>query len=848
MKITWSFSRPVPLILIISSSLYLINGESFDYPEANLSTSWTNSPSAPHSVNFSDGSTVRSILLRGSFGPRYACGFFCNGSCDTYLFAIFIVQTDSASYITMPSIGFPQVVWSANRDRPVRLNATLLLKSDGDLVLQDVDGTVAWSTNTSAKSIAGLNLTETGNLVLFDEKGTTIWQSFDHPTDVLVPGQSLVIGNYLTASVSNTNWTNGGLYSLSVTSEGLFAYVGSNPPQAYYFKLVSGNKTSNVPSYVKFLNGSLALFVLSAEPSEPDEVISVPQASSAQYMKLGSDGHLRVYQWGDKWAEVADLLTGYLGECNYPLVCGTYGICSNNGQCSCPASANGGTSYFRQKDYRQPSLGCSEITPLTCVEQQNHELLELDDIRYFIYDGYNGINNPDMTGVDMESCKQGCLRNCSCKAALFQYGYNSSNGDCYLPSEVFSLMNNVEETTHYNSSAFLKVQNVQSGTVPKKKTSHMALIAGLSVGVLSTVACILGILMYLYKRGNSEEAEEDYLDQVPGLPTRFSYEVLKSATSDFSKKLGEGGFGSVYEGTLGDGTKVAVKLLEGLGQVKKSFLVEVEIIGSIHHVNLVRLIGFCADKSHRLLVYEFMCNGSLDKWIFPKNQAFSLDWKHRWKIIFDIARGLAYLHEDCRQKIIHLDIKPQNILLDESFNAKVSDFGLSKLIDKDQSQVMTAMRGTPGYLAPEWLSSIITEKVDVYGFGVVVLEIVCGRKNLDRYQPEEGMHLLSLFKQKLEEDRLMDMVDKHNEDMQYNEREIVKVMRLAAWCLQSDFTKRPSMSMVVKVMEGVMDVEENLDYGFSFSQLPKPMEAVGRIDAKFAATSPLLPSVLSGPR
>ncbi|KAL7186553.1 hypothetical protein ACSBR2_028312 [Camellia fascicularis] len=165
-----------------------------------------------------------------------------------------------------------------------------------------------------------------------------------------------------------------------------------------------------------------------------------------------------------------------------------------------------------------------------------------------------------------------------------------------------------------------------------------------------------------------------------------------------------------------------------------------------------RLIGFCAQKSHKLLVYEYMPNGSLDKWIFQRNQELILGWQSRRKIIMDIAKGLAYLHEECRQKIFHLDIKPQNILLDENFNAKISDFGLSKLIDKDQSQVVTTMRGTPGYLAPKWLSSIITEKVDVYSFGVVVLEMLCGRKNLDRSQPEEDMHLLSLFKKKAEEE------------------------------------------------------------------------------------------------
>ncbi|KAL7195404.1 hypothetical protein ACSBR1_035598 [Camellia fascicularis] len=191
-----------------------------------------------------------------------------------------------------------------------------------------------------------------------------------------------------------------------------------------------------------------------------------------------------------------------------------------------------------------------------------------------------------------------------------------------------------------------------------------------------------------------------------------------------------------------NGTKVAVKLLNGFGQVKKSFLAEVETIGSIHHVNLVRLIGFCVEKSYRLLVYEYMFNRSLDTWIFQRHQELTLGWQSRRKIIMDIAKGLTYLYEECRQKIFHLDIKPQNILLDEYFNAKISDFGLSKLIDKDQSRIVKMMRETLGYLAPD----------DVYNFGVVVLEMLGGRKNLDDSQLDEDMHLLGLFKRKTEEE------------------------------------------------------------------------------------------------
>uniref|UniRef100_A0A7N0T362 non-specific serine/threonine protein kinase n=1 Tax=Kalanchoe fedtschenkoi TaxID=63787 RepID=A0A7N0T362_KALFE len=842
-------SNPALLGSIPSQLSRITSLQSFDYPTANLSTTWTNHVSAPHSITFTDGSTIRAILLRGVFGPKYACGFYCNGSCDKYLFAVFVVQTNSGGGIVQPAIGFPQVVWSANRNYPVSLNSTLQLTSEGDLVLRDVDGVTAWSTNTYGKSVVGMNMTEVGNLVLFNSKNETVWQSFDHPTDALVPGQKLLESQSLTSSTSSSNWTQG-VFSLSVSSSGLFAAIESDPPQVYYQAPVRGNKTSSGPSYIKLMNGSLALFILDEEPNDPNDKLSIPLASSAQYMKLEGDGHLRVYEWGkgDRggWGAVEDLLTGYLGVCNYPMVCGEYGVCLN-GQCSCPAATRNGTRLFEQIDDRQPASGCRPTSQLSCEASQYHQFLELSDATYFSFVS-------DLESTDMETCKEACLRNCSCKAALFRYGSNSTNGDCYLPSHIFSLMNNEKELTHYNSTAFIKVQGIPPTAPPAsvRKKSSSRVIIGASVGGfagLFLLAALVFLVVGRKRKDDGDEDEEEYLDQVPGMPTRFSYEELRIATEDFSRKLGEGGFGSVFEGKLGDGSEIAVKLLDGVGQIRNSFLAEVETIGSVHHVNLVKLVGFCAEKSHRALVYEYMPNGSLEKWIFKPKAENVLDWRQRKKIILDIAKGLSYLHEDCRQKIVHLDIKPQNILLDERFNAKVSDFGLSKLIDKDQSNVMTTMRGTPGYLAPEWLNSVITEKVDVYSFGVVVLEILCGRKNLDRSQPEDEMHLLSLFKSKAEENLLLDLVDTCSPDMKLHGEEVVEMMRVATWCLQSDFAKRPSMSVVVKVLEGVMDVDKSVDYTFlAHTEFLKTATKLDDSDGNYAPSTTLIPSVLSGPR
>ncbi|KAM0019695.1 putative non-specific serine/threonine protein kinase [Helianthus debilis subsp. tardiflorus] len=382
----------------------------FDYPTANLSTTWTNTESLSNSVNFSDGSRVRAILLRGSSGPNFACGFYCNGTCSSYLFAVFIVQTNSTRGIVLHDSGFPQVVWSANRDYPVSYGAVLNLTPTGELVLQDVNGSTVWSTNTAGKSVAGLNLTDDGNLVLFDINRSVVWQSFDYPTDCMVPGQRLYQGLKLIPSVSLTNWTaQKGLFSLQVKDNGLFAYVGSSPPQAYYRKLVSGNDTNKGRRYVRFLNGSLSLFILSVESSDPDEVITVPPALSTQYMKLMPNGHLKVFEWQERWLVVADLFNTNLGECNYPMACGRNGICYDNQQCSCTIESSLGIDYFEPVNDRQLNQGCSEINPLTC--NAVHDFIQVMNVTYF-----NIIANREK--VDIETCKQACLHNCSCKAAI----------------------------------------------------------------------------------------------------------------------------------------------------------------------------------------------------------------------------------------------------------------------------------------------------------------------------------------------------------------------------------------------------------------------------------------------
>jgi serine/threonine protein kinase len=232
---------------------------------------------------------------------------------------------------------------------------------------------------------------------------------------------------------------------------------------------------------------------------------------------------------------------------------------------------------------------------------------------------------------------------------------------------------------------------------------------------------------------------------------------------------------------------------------RKVYLLQVATIGNIHHFNLVRLCGYCSERSERLLVYEFMSNGSLDKYLFtkPNRAASALTWPRRFSIVCDIARGLAYLHEGCRKRILHCDVKPENILLDEKFSAKLADFGLAKLVDRQEADAFTVVRGTRGYLAPEWFvsNSPITEKCDVYSFGMVVLEIIGGRKNVDFKVSSAKLYFHVWVYDQVAANDLSEIVDKHlGGDV--DPEQVMMLAKLALVCVQEDPALRPTMSKV----------------------------------------------------
>ncbi|GLJ51892.1 hypothetical protein SUGI_1102410 [Cryptomeria japonica] len=436
---------------------------------------------------------------------------------------------------------------------------------------------------------------------------------------------------------------------------------------------------------------------------------------------------------------------------------------------------------------------------------------------YFAAETRQGPSNTTIYGLAF------CLRSIpedSCKNCLSNAQTNINK--CFPVSEGRAI--DVACYLRYSSVPFFPsnatINSARFLPTGKKATSPKSIIVGVVGGVflLGFLTCLVVFGMQTMRPGQ-KKADIEGATELRG-PEDFEFKILKKATNNFDQgnKLGEGGFGEVFKGTLKNGKVVAVKKLT-LGDSARAiseFESEVRLISNVHHRNLVRLLGCCRQGHERLLIYEYMPNSSLDRILFGKNKRL-LSWKERFNIILGTARGLAYLHEEFHICIIHRDIKSSNILLDNSFQAKIADFGLARLLPNDKTHVSTRVAGTVGYTAPEYARyGQLTEKADTYSFGVVVLEIVSGRKSIDLKQPPDMQYLLQWVWGLHEDSKVLELIRSEKEMEGYKEEEVLRVINLALLCIQDSAKHRPSMSEVVTILlrKDEFDFQKHLHTSF----------------------------------
>ncbi|XP_021887330.1 probable LRR receptor-like serine/threonine-protein kinase At4g30520 isoform X2 [Carica papaya] len=399
--------------------------------------------------------------------------------------------------------------------------------------------------------------------------------------------------------------------------------------------------------------------------------------------------------------------------------------------------------------------------------------------------------------------------------AFLDLSYNNLSGPVpKFPARTFNFLGNPlvcgsgDSAAACIGSANAIPASFSSSSSAERKSKKLAITLGISFSSVFVILLAIGIFWRREKRKrltilNISDKQEEGLLSLGNLRS-FTFRELQLATDNFSSKniLGAGGFGNVYKGKLGDGTTVAVKRLKDVTGTfgESQFRTELEMISLAVHRNLLRLIGYCATSIERLLVYPYMSNGSVASRLKAKP---ALDWNTRKRIAIGAARGLLYLHEQCDPKIIHRDVKAANVLLDEYFEAVVGDFGLAKLLDHSDSHVTTAVRGTVGHIAPEYLSTgQSSEKTDVFGFGILLIELITGMRALEfgKTVNQKGA-MLEWVKKMQHEKKVEELVDRELES-NYDRIEVGEMLQVALLCTQCLPAHRPKMSEVVRMLEG----------------------------------------------
>ncbi|XP_072969351.1 receptor-like serine/threonine-protein kinase SD1-8 isoform X2 [Typha angustifolia] len=740
------------------------------------------SDSFSQTQNITDGQTLVSE------GGSFELGFF-GSTARRYVGIWFKVSVDT-------------VVWVANRDNPLNDSSGALAFNDkGNLVLLDGKSSIVWSSNTTNAISPMVQLLDSGNLVLkgqssTDSSGSVIWQSFDYPTNTLLP--EMKVGKDLRTGVE---WSLSSWSSNQDPSRGDYHYNMDTrgSPELFLWHLMekkyrtgpwNGLRFSGIPEMTTFEDMFNFNFV-----SNSDEIyygFTAKDGSPLSRVVLNETGVMQRLVWDQNYQTWNSFWSGPKDQCDYYAKCGPFGVCNANDAtvCSClmgfnPKSPSGW--YMRDT-----SGGCIRRTHLDCSPSDGFNLL-------------TGVKLPVThnttvdAGISLDECRSRCLSNCSCVAYAATDIRGGGSGCIVWTGELIDI-----RFIDGGQDLYVKVAKSDLGTTASKgRKRNVALITIMTI-VLVMLLLTLGFLVWKKTRRNKKQVGRTYYycDESgclkdPELPV-FDLETIKLSTNNFSEtnKLGEGGFGSVYKGQLQNGQEIAVKRrAKDSSQGVNEFMNEVVLIAKLQHKNLVRLLGCCIHGNERMLIYEYMSNKSLDFVIFDERRRASLNWRVILEITLGVARGVLYLHEDSRVNIIHRDLKAANILLDEQMIPKISDFGTARLFGGDQMEIDTAtVVGTRGYMSPEYaMDGRLSVKSDVYSFGVLLLEIISGKRN-------QGLVNLIAYAWMLwEEGNIAQLIDQAVGGP-CPTSELLRYIQVGLLCVQECPDDRPAMSAIMLML------------------------------------------------
>ncbi|XP_020963813.1 G-type lectin S-receptor-like serine/threonine-protein kinase At4g27290 [Arachis ipaensis] len=771
---------------------------------------------------------------------------------ETFALGFFSPGTSKNRYVGIWYNKVPKetVVWVANRNKPLTDSSGVLKVNDtGILVLLDrSNDMVVWSSNTTTTATGDpiAKLLNSGNLVVHerskgdDDSRDFVWQSFDYPSDIILPG--IKLGRNLVTGIkwSITSWSNSsdpspGRYSLRFDIDGC-PQTMMRDGSTKVFRFGSWNGVQLIGQAAVTTN-SIVKYSYVFNEEEQYGMYELINSVAPHKLMLQSDGIIRRTTWSSEKSSWITIMSKRGDTCDNYATCGSYSSCNINRNpiCSC-------LDGFVLSNKQDSSSDCVRRTSLNC---RGDGFLKL-----------SGLKIPDTEkswynrSISLEDCESGefwkmkeRLHETQRRESVFLIHISITiplkNGNAKL-----SIQNNTDTIEVSMKKQYPEIDLLVSEQAPQSLSEkpvgsksvwdeNIRPRVGLALRYLNTLmaaskssnidkgehGCILWFgdlsdmkelspsLQDIYIRMAATELGKisDHLDEEIELPL-FDMSTIISATNNFSAEniLGKGGFGSVYKGILKDGQEIAVKRLsQNSSQGLQEFKNEAMHIAKLQHRNLVKLLGFCIQAEEILLVYEFMHNKSLDFFIFDHERGKLLNWPIRFLIINRIVKGLLYFHQNSRHRIVYRDLKAGNILLDNKLNPKISDFGLARSFVGNENEANTRhVAGTYGYLSPEYIvDGLYSTKSDIYSFGVLILEIVSGKRNRGFTHINHHFNLLGHAWKLFVEDKCLEMVNATFRDsIDSSPEEVIRSIHVGLLCVQRNPEDRPSMSDVLMML------------------------------------------------